>query len=62
MFAPAITKQTNTNTMKAINKYLETMKQAERYQNRLYSQYDTVRLVDFPVLSENGVYKWQVSE
>lgn len=48
--------------MQIITKQFETIKQAERFQNSLYSKYNRVRLVSFPVCSENGTYKWEVSQ
>ena len=44
-----------------ITKFYNTLKKAERYQNRLYSRYDTVRLVKFPRFTESGFYTWLVS-
>lgn len=46
--------------MKAITKTFSTMKEAERFQNRLYNKYDEVRLVSFPRFSEHGQYVWRV--
>lgn len=45
-----------------IVKTYKTLKQAERYQNRLYSKYSTVRLVAFPTFSEEGRYVWEVAQ
>jgi hypothetical protein len=45
-----------------IVKTYETLKQAERYQNRLYSKYSTVRLVGWPRFTEAGRYIWEVAE
>jgi hypothetical protein len=42
-------------------KFFATLKQAERYQNRLYNQFHTVTLVQFPSVTESGVYVWKVS-
>lgn len=47
--------------MKTITKHFDTLKQAERYQNRLYGRYDKVRLVRSPRFSEAGTYVWEVS-
>jgi hypothetical protein len=46
--------------MKTINKTFKTFRQAERYQLRLYSQYDRVDLVRAPRFCEEGIYTWQV--
>lgn len=46
--------------MKTISKYYKTMKQAEQYQNRLYNEYDHVRLIRFPMFTEHGTYIWEV--
>jgi hypothetical protein len=43
-----------------IYKEYKSMKSAERYMNRLYNEYDYVRLVDFPKGSEKGVYVFEV--
>ena len=48
--------------MKTITKTYKTLKQAERYQNRLYNKYGTVRLVKWPRFTEEGVYVWEVAE
>lgn len=37
------------------------MKQAERYQNRLYNLFPYVRLISFPLMGESGPYTWEVS-
>lgn len=47
--------------MKTITKHCTTLKQAERYQNKLYDQYNSVQLVRAPLFSEEGTYQWQVS-
>lgn len=46
--------------MKTIAKFFDSLKKAERYQNRLYNKYDYVRLVRWPGFEENGVYIWEV--
>ena len=48
--------------MKRITKRYETMKQAERYQNRLYGKFGYVRLVRSPLSGESGDYVWEVKE
>ncbi len=47
--------------MKLITKHFDTLKQAERFQANLYNKYNKVFLFEFPVISERGHYKWQVS-
>ena len=44
-----------------IAKQIKTLKQAERYQNRLYNIYDSVKLIAWPRFSETGLYRWEVS-
>jgi len=46
--------------MKTISKHYTTLKQAERHQERLYNQYDYVRLIRSP-LGEDGIYVWEVA-
>lgn len=46
--------------MKTISKYCETLRKAERYQDRLYNQYNHVRLLRGP-LAESGMYIWEVN-
>ncbi len=41
-------------------KYFSNIKAAERFQSRLYDQYNYVRLIDFPLFGEAGVYIWEV--
>ena len=36
------------------------MKAASNYQNRLYNQFHSVRLVGFPMFSECGKYTFEV--
>jgi hypothetical protein len=47
--------------MKTIVKNFTNLKQAERYQNRLYSRFDSVRLITFPVFTDSGNYVWEVN-
>jgi hypothetical protein len=47
--------------MKTIARTFTTLAQAERFQNRLYNKHDTVRLIQSPMFSEDGVYVWHVS-
>lgn len=46
--------------MKNISKYFKSLKQAERFHNKLYDQYDYVRAIRSPLFSEEGTYVWQV--
>jgi hypothetical protein len=46
--------------MKRISKTYATLKQAERYQTRLYNRFDSVRLIRSPMFSESGLYVWEV--
>ena len=48
-------------TMK-ITKKCKNLKSAEKNQNKLYSQYNFVKLVSFPYLMDEGYYSWDVSE
>lgn len=48
--------------MKKITKYFSTMKDAERYQNRLYGRYHRVHLTSAPRFSEAGNYVWEVEK
>lgn len=43
-----------------IAKTFDTLRQAERFQSRLYDKYESVRLVLFPRFSEAGKYVWEV--
>ena len=45
--------------MKTITKNC-SFKQAEAYQNKLYCMYDYVRLVSAPMVSEKGLFIWEV--
>lgn len=47
--------------MQTINKRFKGIKQAEKYQNYLYSKFPYVRLSSFPIWSEDGIYTWEVS-
>lgn len=46
---------------KTIRKEFKSLKQAESYQNRLYNQWDSVKLIQSPRFEESGVYVWEVS-
>lgn len=43
---------------KYISKKYNTLKQAENYQNRLYTKYNRVELISYPMFCEYGVYTW----
>lgn len=43
-----------------IYKEYKTMRGAERYLSRLYNEYDSVNLVDFPKYGESGIYVFKV--
>lgn len=47
--------------MNTISKRFKTIKQAEKYQNSLYSKFPYVRLLSAPLWSEDGQYIWEVS-
>jgi len=47
--------------METITKYFKSIKQAEKYQNKLYNKFPYVRLITFPSYSEEGQYTWHVS-
>lgn len=48
--------------MTIITKHFETIKQAEKYQFKLYDKYNSVVLISSPLFTESGTYKWKVSE
>lgn len=43
-----------------ICKHFKSFKAAERYQNKLYNQFDCVRLINCPLFGEDGDYIWYV--
>jgi hypothetical protein len=47
--------------MKRITKSFDTLRAAERYQNRLYGRHFSVRLVHAPHFTESGIYTWEVA-
>jgi hypothetical protein len=49
------------NVMNTIRKYFKSIKQAEKYQNKLYNKYNYVRLIQSPIFTEDGLYEWHVS-
>jgi hypothetical protein len=44
-----------------IQKHFKTLKQVEKFQSKLYNQYNTVKLIFFPVCSESGIYTFFVN-
>ena len=46
---------------KIIRKYLKTLKQAEKYRDKLYNKYSTVEAIGWPLFTEAGVYTFRVS-
>lgn len=44
-----------------ITKRCETIRQAERYLEKLYGLYDYVRLIGFPSNTESGIYTFYVT-
>lgn len=56
-----IVRTTDEIVKKQLTKKCKTMKEAERYQNRLYKKYNLVQLVVFPRFSEEGDYIWVVA-
>ena len=47
--------------MKQITKHFDTLKKAANYRNRLYSKYNQVQLLSFPVIGEKGIYVFLVN-
>jgi len=47
--------------METISKRFKTPKQAEKYQNSLYSKFPYVRLTCSPIWVTEGFYIWEVS-
>jgi hypothetical protein len=43
-----------------LSKECQTIKSANRYQNKLYAHYDYVRLIQAPRFTEAGNYIWEV--
>jgi len=37
------------------------LKQAEKFQDKLYDKYNGVSLVRSPLFAEEGIYEWEVS-
>jgi hypothetical protein len=42
-----------------VTREFASLKQAERFQNRLYNRYDSVKLIRAPIFGEAGVYSWE---
>lgn len=47
--------------MQRITRTFDTMKQAEKFQEKLWNKYARIELVSFPMFSEAGKYVWFVS-
>ena len=45
-----------------ISRELKSLRQAEAFQNRLYEKYDSVKIIESPRFSEQGVYTWLIQE
>ena len=45
---------------KMISREFKSLTAAEKYQNKLYAQYNKVRLVGWPFNSGAGLYEWLV--
>ena len=43
-----------------VTREFASLKQAERFQNRLYNRYDSVKLIRAPLFRECGMYIWDV--
>lgn len=48
--------------MRRIKLHCRKTKEAEQKQQQLYTQYNNVKLVQFPMFGESGTYIWEVSE
>jgi hypothetical protein len=47
--------------MKQVKRFFNWQQQAEKFQNRLYNKYNSVKLVGFPQIDKAGFYVWEVS-
>ena len=47
--------------MNTITKHFKSLKQAEKYQDCLYQNFNYVCLITFPIWSDGGTYIWEVS-
>jgi hypothetical protein len=48
--------------MKRVKRFFNWLQQAEKFQNRLYGKYNSVKLVGFPQIDKAGFYVWEVSD
>lgn len=46
--------------LRRISKQCQTLRQAERFAEQLYDEYQTVELIQSPLFSEDGYYCWRV--
>jgi len=46
--------------MKRITRHFATMRKAANFQGNLYNKYNSVRLIGFPFVGEDGIYIWEV--
>ena len=46
--------------MRTVAMHFDTLASAERFQDKLYNRYDSVRLVRSPMFGEQGQYVWEV--
>jgi len=46
--------------MKTISKFFKSLFEVEKFQNKLYNEYNKVELVSFPHFSESGIYVFNV--
>ena len=46
--------------MKRIKRFFNWINDAEKFQNRLYDKYNSVKLVAFPQFDKAGFYVWEV--
>ena len=49
-----------TNCTIYVKQHFDSLKQAEKYLNKLYSKYDHVRLISSPMFTEAGVYTFEI--
>jgi len=47
--------------MQTITKHFKTLKQAEKYQDKLYQHFPYCVLISYPIFSDEGQYTWEVS-
>ena len=47
---------------KTISKYFNTLRQAEKFREKLYNQFDSVKLIDCPLFEECGQYTFVVEQ